>query len=193
MCAVGRSANDQLQYHKRCIQEKLPLEFGWWYSTAVDFDRTVAPNKLRSILARVCLLPPRLLLRLPPPRLTRFLHTYWCFYFCTRLREECGSHARQEIESLQGQTPDCNAFLQLVDHRWQDHCSSMLTLRNVFLYLDRSFVLQTPSLRSIWDMGLELFRGFFQVRWRCCCWSPSEALGVSRNGDEREAPFFRPG
>lgn len=86
------------------------------------------------------------------------------------MREECGSHARQEIESLQGQTPDCNAFLQLVDHKWQDHCSSMLTLRNVFLYLDRSFVLQTPSLRSIWDMGLELFRGFFQVRVarRCC-------------------------
>ncbi|CAM9253342.1 unnamed protein product [Pylaiella littoralis] len=80
-----------------------------------------------------------------------------------RLREECGSHTRKEMESLQGQTPDCNAFLQLVDQKWQDHCSSMLTLRNVFLYLDRSFVLQTPSLRSIWDMGLELFRTYFQA------------------------------
>lgn len=79
-----------------------------------------------------------------------------------RLREECGSHARAEMESLQGQTPDCNAFLQLVDQKWQDHCSSMLTLRNVFLYLDRSFVLQMPSLRSIWDMGLELFRLYLQ-------------------------------
>lgn len=80
------------------------------------------------------------------------------------MREECGSHARAEMESLQGQTPDCNAFLQLVDQKWQDHCSSMLTLRNVFLYLDRSFVLQMPSLRSIWDMGLELFRLYLQVK-----------------------------
>ncbi|CAN0443092.1 unnamed protein product, partial [Ectocarpus sp. 12 AP-2014] len=62
-----------------------------------------------------------------------------------------------------GQTPDCNAFLQLVDRNWQDHCSSMLTLRNVFLYLDRSFVLQAPNLRSIWDMGLEHFRNNFQA------------------------------
>ena len=86
-----------------------------------------------------------------------------CCRWRRRLREECGSHVRKEIESLEGQTPDCGAFLQLVDSKWQDHCSSMLTLRNVFLYLDRSFVLQTPSLRSIWDMGLELFRNFFQV------------------------------
>lgn len=85
-----------------------------------------------------------------------------------RLRGECGSHAREEMESLQGQTPDCNAFLQLVDQKWQDHCASMLTLRNIFLYLDRSFVLQTPSLRSIWDMGLELFRNDLQVRGKLC-------------------------
>lgn len=84
--------------------------------------------------------------------------------FPRRLGAECALHARKEMESLQGQTPDCNAFLQLVDQKWQDHCSSMLTLRNIFLYLDRSFVLQTPSLRSIWDMGLELFRTHLQVR-----------------------------
>ncbi|CAN0039454.1 unnamed protein product [Sphacelaria rigidula] len=79
-----------------------------------------------------------------------------------RLRVECAVHIRAEMESLVGQTPDCNAFLQLVDSKWQDHCSSMLTLRNIFLYLDRSFVLQAPALRSIWDMGLELFRNSLQ-------------------------------
>lgn len=94
-----------------------------------------------------------------------------------RLRQECGVHVRMELESLQGQTPDCNAFLQLVDSKWQDHCSSMLTLRNIFLYLDRSFVLQKPSLRSIWDMGLELFRNQLQARQKkhgpmlMKCWS----------------------
>lgn len=94
------------------------------------------------------------------------------------------------MESLQGQTPDCNAFLQLVDQKWQDHGASMLTLRNVFLYLDRSFVLQTPSLRSIWDMGLELFRHYFQVQhtprvmispWKCAYASARMKRGGSCN------------
>lgn len=31
-------------------------------------------------------------------------------------------------------------------------------IRNIFLYLDRTYVLQTPKLKSIWDMGLTLFR-----------------------------------
>jgi cullin-4 len=34
----------------------------------------------------------------------------------------------------------------------------MLMIRNIFLYLDRTFVLQTSNLKSVWDMGLHLFR-----------------------------------
>lgn len=47
-------------------------------------------------------------------------------------------------------------FLPLVDHVWEDHCDHMLTIRNIFLKLDRSYVLQTPGLLSIWDMGLQV-------------------------------------
>lgn len=31
-------------------------------------------------------------------------------------------------------------------------------VRSIFLYLDRTYVLQTPSILSIWDLGLDLFR-----------------------------------
>lgn len=34
----------------------------------------------------------------------------------------------------------------------------MLTIRSIFLYLDRTFVLSTPGLKSLWDAGLAAFR-----------------------------------
>ncbi len=33
-------------------------------------------------------------------------------------------------------------------------------IRSIFLYLDRTYVLQKNNLKSIWDFGLELFRDF---------------------------------
>lgn len=45
-----------------------------------------------------------------------------------------------------------------MDDVWQDHCENVLTIRSIFLYLDRSHVLQTPGLQPIWEMGLALFR-----------------------------------
>lgn len=41
---------------------------------------------------------------------------------------------------------------------WQSHCEQMIMIRSIFLYLDRTYVLQNPSIHSIWDMGLDLFR-----------------------------------
>ncbi|KAJ3333629.1 Cullin-4 [Blyttiomyces sp. JEL0837] len=34
----------------------------------------------------------------------------------------------------------------------------LIMVRNIFLYLDRTYVLQTSGLKSIWDLGLELYR-----------------------------------
>ena len=33
-----------------------------------------------------------------------------------------------------------------------------IMIRSIFLYLDRTYVLQTAGLKSLWDMGLDLFR-----------------------------------
>eukprot|EP01137_Pigoraptor_chileana_P033540 Opistho-2@24554 len=34
----------------------------------------------------------------------------------------------------------------------------MIMIRSIFLYLDRTYVLQTPNIASLWDTGLVLFR-----------------------------------
>ncbi|MBA0778277.1 hypothetical protein Gotri_006156 [Gossypium trilobum] len=49
-------------------------------------------------------------------------------------------------------------FLSLVEKCWQDLCDQMLMIRSIALYLDRTYVKQTPNVRSLWDMGLQLFR-----------------------------------
>uniref|UniRef100_A0A8C8C1W5 Cullin family profile domain-containing protein n=1 Tax=Oncorhynchus tshawytscha TaxID=74940 RepID=A0A8C8C1W5_ONCTS len=49
-------------------------------------------------------------------------------------------------------------FLKKIDNCWQDHCRQMIMIRSIFLFLDRTYVLQNSMLPSIWDMGLELFR-----------------------------------
>jgi len=41
---------------------------------------------------------------------------------------------------------------------WQTHCRQMIMIRSIFLFLDRTYVLQTSAVSSIWDLGLELFR-----------------------------------
>lgn len=45
---------------------------------------------------------------------------------------------------------------------WQDHCDQMLTIRSIFLYLDRTYVISTSGVRSLFEMGLQLFGGHLQ-------------------------------
>jgi hypothetical protein len=40
---------------------------------------------------------------------------------------------------------------------WQDHCRHVTLIRSIFLYLDRTFVLQSSETPSLWQMGLNLF------------------------------------
>jgi hypothetical protein len=71
-----------------------------------------------------------------------------------------------------GQTPDHVAFLTLLEvmgflllwvlssypnqSLWSDQCTSISTVRNIFLYLDRTYVISSGVCRSIWDMGLQV-------------------------------------
>lgn len=66
-----------------------------------------------------------------------------------RLRAVCEQHIEARLEALLGQTPDTHAFLGLVQACWADHCEQMLTLRSIFLYLDRTYVMQVPSRRRM--------------------------------------------
>ncbi|KAF2305428.1 hypothetical protein GH714_005201 [Hevea brasiliensis] len=75
-----------------------------------------------------------------------------------RIEKECEAHISSVLQSLVGQSPDLVVFLSLVERCWQDLCDQMLMIRGIALYLDRTYVKQTPNVRSLWDMGLHLFR-----------------------------------
>uniref|UniRef100_A0A8C4Q0Q2 Cullin 4B n=1 Tax=Eptatretus burgeri TaxID=7764 RepID=A0A8C4Q0Q2_EPTBU len=87
-----------------------------------------------------------------------------------QLRQVCEEHIRAQIDQFAGDTMDSLLFLKHIDQCWQDHCRQMIMIRSIFLFLDRTYVLQNSMLPSIWDMGLELFRlhvlGERQVRLR---------------------------
>ena len=40
---------------------------------------------------------------------------------------------------------------------WKDHCEQMLTIRSTFLYLDRTYVISSSGMRSLFEMGLQLY------------------------------------
>jgi len=76
-----------------------------------------------------------------------------------RLAAECDVHVGASVAGLAAaRSLDATLFLERVRGVWTDHCSKMLTVRNIFLYLDRSYVIQTPAVQSIWEMGLSLLR-----------------------------------
>ncbi|KAJ6766320.1 CULLIN-4A [Salix purpurea] len=75
-----------------------------------------------------------------------------------RIEKECEAHISAALQALVGQSPDLVVFLKLVEECWHDLCDQMLMIRSIALYLDRTYVKQTPTARSLWDMGLQLFR-----------------------------------
>ncbi|GLE07208.1 hypothetical protein PINS_up017205 [Pythium insidiosum] len=70
----------------------------------------------------------------------------------------------EQVERLETTGGDVTLFLEAVHALWQDHCDDMLVLRTIFLYLDRTYVVQTPHVASIWDMGLQLLRQHITAR-----------------------------
>ncbi|KAL3702128.1 hypothetical protein R1sor_020150 [Riccia sorocarpa] len=75
-----------------------------------------------------------------------------------RLQQECETHIQAKLRSLEGKSPDPVVFLSHVEKCWHDHCDQMLMIRSIALYLDRTYVIQNSNVRSLWDMGLQLFR-----------------------------------
>jgi len=106
-----------------------------------------------------------------------------------RLRGECELHIESRLEKLLGQTPDTLAFLSLVHSCWADHCEQMLTLRSIFLYLDRTYVMQVATKKSLWDMGLQIFRAHLSRRQEIVRKSVQGLLALieaERSGDQVE-------
>ncbi|NXT58119.1 CUL4A protein, partial [Pluvianellus socialis] len=88
-----------------------------------------------------------------------------------QLRQVCEDHVKAQIlqfreypfllvflKRCSTDSLDSLLFLKKINKCWQDHCRQMIMIRSIFLFLDRTYVLQNSMLPSIWDMGLELFR-----------------------------------
>ncbi|NWU67404.1 CUL4A protein, partial [Pterocles burchelli] len=83
-----------------------------------------------------------------------------------QLRQVCEDHVKAQIVQFReypflmhrNDSLDSLLFLKKINKCWQDHCRQMIMIRSIFLFLDRTYVLQNSMLPSIWDMGLELFR-----------------------------------
>ncbi|KAK3763752.1 hypothetical protein RRG08_065716 [Elysia crispata] len=76
----------------------------------------------------------------------------------SQLMSRCQKHVRANLGQFLAETLDYEQFLKLIDNCWQNHCRQMIMIRSIFLFLDRTYVLQNSSILSIWDMGLDLFR-----------------------------------
>ncbi|XP_012281134.1 cullin-4A [Orussus abietinus] len=76
----------------------------------------------------------------------------------TKLTKLMESHVEANVEQFLAESMDRHIFLKKMNECWQSHCRQMIMIRSIFLYLDRTYVLQNPSIPSIWDLGLNLFR-----------------------------------
>ena len=111
-------------------------------------------------------------------------HAEWLYL---KLRTECENHAVQALEGLKvastgggdAQTDvvltdatdatdvieekessdgEVAAKLGAMGRLWDRYCAQLHLVRHIFLYLDRSYLLQQGPHRSIFDMGLSFFR-----------------------------------
>ncbi|GAA5826653.1 hypothetical protein JCM5353_005003 [Sporobolomyces roseus] len=70
----------------------------------------------------------------------------------------------------------------------------MLLVRSIFLQLDRTYVLQSPGLLSIWDLGLDVFRHSVLSDEQVASTVTSSLLALmemERNGDFISRPLLR--
>lgn len=80
------------------------------------------------------------------------------------LRAACDAHIAKRVAHLAALPPSSeHVFLAAVHDVWHTYCTHMLRIRQIFLYLDRTYIVHAahPDARSFWDMALLLFRTHF--------------------------------
>jgi cullin-4 len=74
------------------------------------------------------------------------------------LRDLVESHVQDSVKPFLGESLDKLIFMKEMNECWSSHCQQMILTRSIFLFLDRTYVLQHPTVLSIWEMGLDTFR-----------------------------------
>ncbi|CAK4243326.1 unnamed protein product [Aphanomyces euteiches] len=71
-------------------------------------------------------------------------------YVDSTLKSACEEHGILLMESA--------LFVERLVGLWEEYCSDLIMIRNLCLYLDRTYVIQTNGIPSIYDMGVECFQ-----------------------------------
>ncbi|KAJ1973935.1 hypothetical protein H4R35_003855 [Dimargaris xerosporica] len=74
------------------------------------------------------------------------------------LKQEFSTYVVQRFNQLATDLESGKEPLELVYQLWTDYGTQMHLIRNVFLYLDRTYVLQTSPLLGLWELALDLYR-----------------------------------
>ncbi|PWA02043.1 hypothetical protein BB558_001824 [Smittium angustum] len=98
---------------------------------------------------------------------------------------EIGEFATLELKRMskqrQGQGLE---FLEIINSFWTNYRIKLNTIRCIFVYLDRCYVLHTNELASIWDLGLEKLRVELGKDTKLCYQLTEELLfGISKERD----------
>ncbi|KAJ2549720.1 Cullin-4B [Coemansia sp. RSA 1878] len=76
------------------------------------------------------------------------------------LQTELEKYTRQQLLQID-RSPDTHAPAAILDQTrkfWDDYTQQLTMVRCVFLYLDRTYALQTTNVASLWAMGLSVVR-----------------------------------
>lgn len=68
------------------------------------------------------------------------------------------TYVQECVQQFLGESLDKLIFMKKMNDCWSGHCRQMIMVRSIFLFLDRTYVLQHPSVMSIWELGLDTFR-----------------------------------
>ncbi|GAO52034.1 hypothetical protein G7K_6122-t1 [Saitoella complicata NRRL Y-17804] len=71
--------------------------------------------------------------------------------FAKQVQEQVGSR-------VAGAGGGSEAVVTAIEQSWSRWCERLGMIRQIFFYLDRTYILQTQGLLSIWDTGLDLFK-----------------------------------
>ena len=76
------------------------------------------------------------------------------------LKKVCEEHIVRDLPQLVASMNDPIEYLKLLNTHWLNHTAHMTMICQIFLALDRGYVLNNPLIMSIWDMSLELYKSY---------------------------------
>lgn len=78
-----------------------------------------------------------------------------------RLYKECKDMTNETFNTLvqkSGSLSTNSDYLQLIQDIWSDYVFKYSILKNMFYYLDRTYMAHTPDILPLWNTGMELFK-----------------------------------